>query len=176
MGCPGMIPATLLPHMPTVHIVFGPPGAGKTTLAAELADEAAAVRFGIDAWMQCLYGDDRPPQLSLDWALTRTRRCEAQIWDVARQLLALDIDVVLDLGAMTAADRTRLRDTAAAAGAQVVCYFVDADAALRRQRVMARNADKPAGHAFEVTARMFDAMESYFERPSGRELEGLVYV
>ncbi|MBY4897860.1 ATP-binding protein [Cupriavidus sp. AU9028] len=162
--------------MPNVHIIFGPPGAGKTTFAAELAEAAGAVQFGIDPWMQCLYGDDRPSQLTLEWALARTRRCEAQIWQVARQLLSLGVDVVLDLGAMTAPDRARLRDAALAAGGMPVCYFVDADSALRRQRVMARNVDKPQQHAFELTPAMFEAMEAYFERPAGAELEGLVHV
>lgn len=162
--------------MPNVHIIFGPPGAGKTTFATELAEAASAVRFGIDPWMQRLYGDDRPPQLSLEWALERTRRCEAQIWEVARQLLALNVDVVLDLGAMTAADRTRLRETAQGAGGQPICYFVDAQPGLRRERVAARNANKPQGYAFELTPQMFEAMDAYFERPRGHELEGLVHV
>ena len=46
--------------MSTVHLVFGPQGAGKTTHARALAARIGGVRFSIDEWMAQLFAPDWP--------------------------------------------------------------------------------------------------------------------
>ncbi|WP_084678562.1 AAA family ATPase [Actinopolymorpha alba] len=44
--------------MPTAHLIHGYIGAGKTTFAKRIEQDAAAVRFSADEWLTTLYGDD----------------------------------------------------------------------------------------------------------------------
>jgi predicted kinase len=46
--------------MPTVHLIHGYLGTGKTTLAKQLAEEVNGVRFNSDEWMVRLHGEDPP--------------------------------------------------------------------------------------------------------------------
>ena len=43
---------------PTLYLMVGLPGSGKTTRAKELEQEARAVRFTPDEWHIFLFGDD----------------------------------------------------------------------------------------------------------------------
>src|SRR5712664_415042 len=104
--------------MPSVHIIFGPLGAGKSTLARQLSMKVNGVRFSIDEWMHRLYGADLPNPISLAWILPRVQRCEDQMWQTSLQILTSGRDVVLDQGFMTEADRTRIRRLARQAGCQ----------------------------------------------------------
>ena len=45
-----------------------------------------------------------------------------------------------------------------------------ADMPTRRQRALDRNAEKEETYSFDVTPGMFEAMESYFERPTDTKL------
>jgi len=157
-------------NVQTVYLVYGPVGAGKSTYARELAADRNAIRFAIDDWMHTLFGDDRPQQMDLVWAMTRVARCEARIWATCQEILASGRDVVLEIGAMRATDRERLKSIVEAAGHRLALCFVDADREVRRQRVLQRNREKGDTYTFEVTPAMFDAMETYFERPDETEL------
>jgi predicted kinase len=151
-------------------LVCGGVGAGKTTVARELARERGTVAFAIDDWMAALYAPDSPPEPSLEWALERTARCEAQIWKVARQLLELGMDVVLDLGFLRREHRERFRRKAAEAGFSAELHVVMADVETRRARVRARNREKSGTFSVEVSDAMFEWAESWFEPPGADEL------
>ncbi|HLH02610.1 MAG TPA: AAA family ATPase [Bryobacteraceae bacterium] len=43
--------------MPTVQMIFGYLGAGKTTFARKLERELPAIRFTLDEWVTRLFGD-----------------------------------------------------------------------------------------------------------------------
>jgi predicted kinase len=93
-----------------------------------------------------------------------------QIWTVCRQLLELDIDVILDFGFPGRAQRDRFRQLAIEAGARPKIHVVAGDAAERRARVHARNRDRPATFALVVTDAMFDTSEGWWEPPNPEEL------
>jgi len=156
--------------MSVLHLVFGPQGAGKTTVARRLAERDRALRCSIDEWMGELYGPDLPRPISLPWVLERVARCERRIWAVAAELAGRGQPVVLDLGGQRAADRARFAALAAGAGLALQAHYVSAPAALRRERVLARNQARGETFAFEVTPAMFDAMEGRFEPPDAAEL------
>lgn len=156
--------------MPTVHLICGATGAGKTTYAKAVADRARGVRFSIDEWMASLFLADRPEQLSLSWAVERAARCEAQMWALAEELLARGTDVVFDVGLSRREHRDRFRLRAAQAGGQAKLHYLDVDAQARRERVRRRNVERTGTFWFEVTDEMFEFMEQRFEAPTDDEL------
>jgi predicted kinase len=158
--------------MTTVHIVFGPQGAGKSTYASALAGSQQATHFSIDQWMAQLYGPDLPRPLDIRWIFERVERCERQIWTTACQIASTGGDVVLDLGFMKQRNRAKFIELCAQASVRCALHYVTANVDLRRRRVSARNAEKGSTFAFEVTPAMFNFMEKEFEQPSELELDG----
>jgi predicted kinase len=155
--------------MSTVHLVFGPQGAGKTTHARALAARSGGVRCSIDEWMAELFLPDLPATMDLAWVMERVRRCEQRIWSTAMDIAETGVDVVLDLGLMQAQKRRDFAALAKAAGLETRWHFVDAPLAVRRERVLSRNRERGDTFAFEVTPAMFDVMESRFESPDDDE-------
>ena len=156
--------------MGTVHIVFGPQGAGKTTYSLRLAEETHAVHFSIDDWMNQLFGPDLPKSMNFGWIMERVRRCESRIWATASEIARTGGNVVLDLGFMKIDSRTEFRNQAEEHNLPCQLHFVDAPHDVRRSRVLARNTERGETFSFEVTPGMFDFMENEFERPTDDEL------
>jgi predicted kinase len=155
---------------PTIHIVFGTQGAGKTTYSRQLAEKVNGTRFSIDDWMGELFGPDLPKSMSLAWIMERVQRCERRIWSTASEVVERGGSAVLDLGFMKVSDRSRFVSQAETKGLPVQLHYVTAPHALRRGRVIARNANRGETFAFEVTPAMFDFMEKQFESPTDAEL------
>ena len=158
----------------TLHRIFGPCGAGKTTYAHALARRENAVAFVLDEWGVRRFGPDVQGPLDFGWMLERLVRCNAPIWSTATAVLATGTSVVLDLGLMRRADRERVGKMAEAAGLSVRWHFVDAPQEVRRARVAARNETKGETFAREVPPEMFDMFEAIYEAPAPAELEGAV--
>src|SRR5580704_14472468 len=95
--------------MPTVHLICGSTGAGKTTYANALSRRIKGIRFSIDEWIGTLFLPDRPAPSTLEWAVERMDRCERQMWTIADQLIARSVDIVFDWGLSTFAQRDRFR-------------------------------------------------------------------
>lgn len=159
---------------PTLHVIFGPSGAGKTTYAHAFARREKAVAFILDDWMAKLFAPDMPEPIEYEWMIERVQRCEAQIWSTAAGVLAAGTSVILDIGLMRKADRERVREIAAATDLPLQFHFVTASAEARRARVADRNVVRGENFAIEVTPAMFDFIEGVFEAPGPQELVGAV--
>lgn len=157
--------------MAKIHMIFGPQGAGKSTHALALAKATGGVRFSIDEWMGALYGSDAPQPLNIDWVMERVQRCERRIWATAAEIARNGGVAILDLGFTKIASRNATRALARAEGLEIDSHYVTAPHDLRRRRVLARNQEKGATFAFEVTPMMFDFMENEFEPATQAELE-----
>lgn len=150
---------------PTVHLLCGYNGAGKTTYAKHLEKTLPAVRFSLDEWMLRLY-----PDLSYDSAGygPRAETCQYLIWDVAQQVLARNLDVVLDWNQWSKVRRATWRDNAVKAGFTPKLHFIDVplDAAIERAAERAENRT-PGSH--ELTPKDIRHLAGIFERPTADE-------
>jgi predicted kinase len=158
----------------TLHVIFGPSGAGKTAYAHAFARREKAVAFILDDWMARLFAPDMPEPIEYDWMIERVGRCEAQIWSTAAGVLATGGSVILDIGLMRQADRARVREIAEAAELPLQFHFVTAPEEVRRARVAERNVVRGENFAIEVTPELFDFIEGVYEPPTPAELEGAV--
>ncbi|MFZ5721728.1 MAG: AAA family ATPase [Pseudomonadota bacterium] len=158
----------------TLHVIFGPSGAGKTTYAHAFARREKAVAFILDDWMARLFAPDMPEPIEYEWMVERVQRCEAQIWSTAAAVLAAGTPVILDIGLMRRADRARVREIATAAELPLQFHFVNASPEARRARVAERNVVRGENFAIEVTPELFDFIEGVYEPPAPDELEGAV--
>lgn len=156
--------------MPVVHLICGPIGAGKTTVAWRLAEQHRAVRFSLDEWVMELFGKEAPDPMRFEWWAERCERCRQRMWSVCEALLARDVDVILDFGLPSLEQREHWRALALQRGAGVHLHVVTADAAVRWQRVQVRNGRESVTFALVVTQSMFAGSELWWEPPRGDEL------
>jgi len=166
-----------------IHLICGPIGAGKTHYAHDLAAQHHAIRFSEDEWLAKLFVPDAPEGLLSEpmsvvgaWATEKYQRCRGQIWLLCRQLLAQNIDVILDGAAANKTQRDAIRTKALEQGVGFQLHYVTAAAATRQQRVTERNQQQGRTYSLEVTAAMFAHTESFFEHPQGDELAGAIRV
>lgn len=143
--------------MPTVHLIHGYIGAGKTTFAKKLAEEVNGVRFNPDEWMARLYGEDPPS----DQFAERLERVFALLDEQWVRVVRCGADVVLDYGFWTRAARDLARQRAAAAGAACRLYALQCPESTARERCRQRNASLQG--SLYIADNTFDALKARFE-------------
>jgi predicted kinase len=152
--------------MPTLHLICGMPGTGKSTLAAKI-ERAGALRLTPDDWMAVFVGGDgRDSEM-------RTK-IEAVQFTVALRVLERRLDVVLDNGFWHRAERDSARERASAVGAETKLYYLDVPKDEVKRRLILRNQDLPP-NTFRVTPEDIDEWWDYLERPTPDE-PGLIHV
>jgi predicted kinase len=150
----------------TLFLICGLPGAGKTTLARQLELSQPALRLSPDEWIAPLLAD--PADTA---ELDRLRSpVEAVQWEVAKRVLALGIDVVLEWGFWSRDERARYRAEAEGLGARVELRYLEVARDELWARLARRNANLPPG-TFAVTEEQLDLWLSWFEPPAADELE-----
>ena len=97
--------------------------------------------------------------------MARVNRCEAQMWAVSLQAVALGVPVVVDCGLTREAHRSKWSRLALKAGLGVRLHHLDVDADERWLRVQRRNAERGVTYRLEVTREMFDFVETLWGAP-----------
>jgi predicted kinase len=132
-------------------IVCGLPGSGKTTHARQVQEKLRAIRFCPDEWMNAL---------SLDiWDEPRREKIERLQWQLAQQLLALGLTVIIEWGTWGRSERDGLRLGARELGAAVELHYLSAPVDALLDRIRRRGMENPPisrEHWFEW-ARAFEA-------------------
>lgn len=147
--------------MPTLHLICGLPGSGKTTLAYRLERELPALRLTPDEWMARIVGDghDEAARASV----------EAVQEDLAHRAMELGIDVILENGFWSKAERDGYRARAIARGFAATVHFLDVPLEELWRRLEQRNASLPP-NTFRVTKEQLESWWKSFEAPSAAEL------
>ena len=150
---------------PTLYVLCGLPGSGKSTRAKELEAAGEGILLNADGWVWHLYPDDAE-------AAARDERkdlVEQVQWELAERLLTGGTSVILDWGVWTRAERALYRRRARDLGATVQTVFVDAPIETIQARVAQRNRALPPG-TFRISADELDQWASIFEPPTHEEL------
>jgi predicted kinase len=152
--------------MPTLYMICGLPGAGKTTLAKQLEESRSALRLCPDEWIASVLVD-----LTDTTEMDRLRDpVESLQWDLAKRALALGMNVILENGFWSRDERLRYREQAEALGAHVQLEYLDVPRDELWARLARRNADLPPG-SFAVTREQLDLWWSWFEPPTADEMK-----
>jgi len=148
--------------MRTLHLICGLPGAGKSTLSKQLEAETGAVRLTPDEWMT---------RLMIDGYDERARAEIEEIqWELAQRLLEIGVDVVLEFGFWSRAERMRFKTRATQLGAHTRIHFLDVPREELARRLELRNAALPR-HAVPVNLQDIDRWMGQFEAPNQEELK-----
>jgi predicted kinase len=150
-------------HLPTLLLMVGLPGAGKTTAAKELAASHRALRLTPDEWMIQLFGRPQPEG--------KRDILEGLLISAARQALRLGTSVVLDFGLWSRDERSALRWLARSAGASCRVVYLPVDKDVQRARIAHRQATAP-DQTFLMTESEIGRWRKQFEVPDAAELSG----
>jgi predicted kinase/uncharacterized glyoxalase superfamily protein PhnB len=160
------------PRGASIHLVLGPVGAGKSTLAGALARKHGALRLTLDEWMTRLFSEDRPEHGLMDWYVERTARCLEMIWSLAVDILERNTSVVLEIGLLSRRERDTFYERIDAAAAGLTIHVVDASRDVRRRRVEERNRIKGATFSMVVPPTIFELASELWEPPDAAECAG----
>lgn len=149
-------------NKPTLYLICGLPGAGKTTFAKMLEIEKNALRLTPDEWMSRIVGD------GYDEA---KRAVVEQIqWEIAARVLSLGVNAILDYGFWGRSERDDYRARAEAHGARTKVCFLDVSREELLKRLSERNASLPED-TFKVDEAQLDLWSSWFQKPTQDELD-----
>lgn len=145
--------------MPTAFLIYGHIGVGKTTVARQLEEQHAAVRFTSDEWVATLYGTEEGSVLDFADALSRIEAVMEPLWT---SWLQACVDVVLDLGLWSREKRDHVREAVARSGGTVELVSVVCDRDVAWGRVDLRNG-RLDGSSVQVSRETFDWLRSEVE-------------
>lgn len=143
---------------PTLVLICGLPGAGKTTLAKEIEHKLPALRLTPDDWMDAL-------SINL-WDEEKRAQIEALQWQTAQRALSLGANVVMDFGFWSRGEREHFRRGAASVGAGFELRFVDVPLEELWTRIQSRHAESP-----QIQRSDLERWWQAFEPPTPEELD-----
>ena len=154
---------------PMLYLFCGKIGAGKSTLAAKLAESPGTVLIAEDDWLKALNGDQmsRPKDY---------RICAAMLRDIMGahlvSLLNAGVSVALDFQANTVESRRWMRRIMDQTAADHQLHVLAPPDEICLERLRARNAS--GTHPFSVTEDQYHQIAAYFEPPTEDEGFNLV--
>jgi predicted kinase len=149
---------------PTLYLLCGKIGSGKTTLARRLASRPATLLVSEDHWTSHLFADDLKTIEDYGRLSARLRAAMApHIVDILRHGLS----VVLDFPANTVKQRSWMRSLIVDANAAHELHWLDIPDAVCMERLRKRNAG--GEHPFQVSDAEYAQFTSYFVPPRSDE-------
>jgi predicted kinase len=149
---------------PTLYLLCGKIGAGKSTLARRLAERPHTLLISEDHWTSKLFADDLK---TIDDYRRLSARLRAAMGPHIIDVLRLGLSVVLDFPANTVAQRQWLRSLIAQSGAGHELHLLEVPDDVCKQRLRARNA--AGNHPFQVSEADYDLFTRHFVPPGPGE-------
>ena len=154
----------------TVYMVSGQICSGKTTYSKILEKNTNAVRFTPDEWMLKLY----PFSIKNEEFDSYYYLCCDIAWEIAKEFIKRNIDVILDFGFWKKSDRMKYTGLVKKTEADYKLIHVDCAESTIRERLRKRNDNLPHG-CFYITEETFNFFAPGFERPGNDETFELFY-
>ncbi len=148
---------------PTLFVLVGLPGAGKTKRARELVATWQGLRLSPDEWMIPLFGESE--------ASGRRDVLEGRFVWLAMQAILIGVTVILDFGCWAKDERSALRHLARNAGANCELVYLAINETEQQRRISGRWTDAPAS-TFEMGPNDLERFRRQFEVPDEEELSG----
>ena len=141
--------------------MIGLPCSGKTTRAKELEKEYNALRFTPDVWQIKLFGGVIDDKIHDD--------IEKIMWDTAKRVLTLGVDVILDFGFWSRLERDDFRQRAYNLGAGFKLHYMNvSEDELFRRLETRNNSGNP--DVFILPKEQLAEYIKLFQPPSDEEL------
>lgn len=155
--------------------ICGPVAAGKSTFAIELAMKKGALRITADEWVKNIFmtseraniAEMNESELAI-WSADKHLKCYKQVSTLCKQLLDLDIGIVLDGYSNTLSTRNKVRDLASKYNVEYRLFSIECCTEKRYARLENRNKALDQ-HSVYVSDEMFELMNSYFEPPDSSQ-------
>jgi predicted kinase len=142
-------------------LTCGLPGAGKTTLARQLAADRSAVRLTKDDWLIALG--------SSPWDTPIREKVEHELWLLAQEILRLGLSVALDFGLWARIERDEMRSVARGLGVGVELHYLAVPPDELWRRIQDRNS-RPPWDSQPISRADLDGWLRIFEAPDAAEL------
>ena len=142
-------------------LTCGLPGAGKTTLARQLAADRSAVCLTKDEWLTALG--------SSPWDTPTREKVELELWHLAQEILRLGLSVVLDFGLWARIERDEMRSVARDLGVGVELHYLEVPTDELWRRIQARNS-QPPWDSYLIRRADLDGWLRLFQAPDAAEL------
>lgn len=148
---------------PTLFLMIGLPGSGKTTRARELELLGPALRFTPDEWMIPLFGESE--------ADGKRDALEGRLIWVATKTLQQRTSVILDFGFWGREERDALRHLASKLDVSCQLEYLAIDEATQQDRVGRRNTAS-THDAFSISTAKLTQWRKAFQEPDLEEFQG----
>lgn len=142
---------------PTLVIVSGLPGSGKTTLAMKLARDRPGVRLCPDDWITALGADI--------WDSDLRERVERLQRTLVADLLRSGTTAIIEWGTWARDERDALRQEGASLGARTELIVLDPPLEILWERVMKRGLEDPPMRREDL-----EGAYDFFQRPDDTEV------
>lgn len=147
---------------PTLYLMLGYPGAGKTTTAKVLHELTGAVHLWADEVRRDKIGEPT-------YTHEENLKLYEYLNEVAEQVLNSGQSVIFDTNFNFYRDRKKLRDIAAKTGANTVVVWVQTPKALARERATHDAHTQDTRILGNMPIKTFDRMSSNLEEPHNTE-------
>lgn len=155
-----------MPMKPTLYMIVGLPGSGKTTRAKEIEAEHKALRLCPDEWIVKLHGYD----LKRQHTDALRHPIEQLQWEVAKSALVSGTNVVLEWGFWSKSERGKYRNEVEKMGVSSQIVFMDVGI----EELWSRISSRPESQAgtLHITRAELEEWARSFEPPDEQELLG----
>jgi predicted kinase len=152
-------------HNTYLYFISGKLGAGKTTLAKDIAEKKKAIFISEDLWLSQLFPD---AVNTFDDYLLYSKRVRSVVSPHAIALLQQGVSVVFDFAGNTPKDRSWVKFIIDHANVPHVLHYIMASDERCRSQFKKRNRNLPKGSKI-VSDLEFDAINRYFIPPEQHE-------